>query len=420
MLHLLTESNRDENDLVSLSLDDLARLGAKKLLTEALQLEVSEYIERCKNLVDDNGHRQVVRHGNHKERKITTGAGTITLKAPRVNDRRSGKHFSSRILPPYLRKSANVESILPILYLKGLSGNAFSDALSDLLGSDASGLSASSISALKKRWHEELDQWRKRPIEDHYVYLWADGVNLKIRLGEDKKICLLVIVGVKLDGSKEVVAVESGYRESAQSWKLVFLDLVSRGLTPPLLVIGDGALGLWKALDEIPELKSTRHQRCWVHKIANILDKLPKRLQPKAKQMLHDIMNAEKREDAEAIKDEFAINFEEKYPKAVTSLAKGWDELVTFFDFPAKHWQHIRTTNPIESAFATVKLRTKSTKGSGNAKMAETMALKLLLEAEKRWRKIRGADHLPIILQGGIYRDGILMESASARLVASA
>jgi len=420
MLKLLTDHNNREDDLISLSLDEIARLGAKKLLKQALALEVNEYIERSKILKGDDGLRQVVRNGHGKERKITTGSGTIAVRAPRVNDRRAGHNFYSRILPPYLRKSANVESILPVLYLKGLSGNAFGDALSGLLGEDAGGLSASSISALKKQWYEELDAWRRRAIDEHYVYLWADGVNIKIRIGEDKKLCLLVIVGVTAEGKKQVVAVESGYRESAQAWSMMFKDLFARGLKPPLLIVGDGALGLWKAVDEIPELTTTRSQRCWVHKIANVLDKLPKRLQPKAKQLLHDMMNAETRDDAERSRQSFTGAFHAKYPKAVKSLNEGWGELVTFFDFPAQHWMHIRTTNPIESAFATVKLRTKTTKGSGSPQMAEAMALKLLLEAQKRWNKIRGREQLPIILQGGIYTDGVLVEAPPTRLAAQA
>lgn len=420
MLKLLTDHNRSEDDLISLSLDEIARLGAKKLLTQALALEVNEYIERYKFAQDDKGHRQVVRNGRHKERKVTTGAGTIAVKAPRVNDRREGHGFCSRILPPYLRKSANVESILPILYLKGLSGNAFNDALCGLLGDDAGGLSPSSISVLKKQWFSELESWRQRPITEHYVYLWADGVNIKIRIGEDKKLCLLVIVGVTAEGKKQVVAVESGYRESSQAWSFIFRDLFTRGLKPPLLIIGDGALGLWKAVNDISELATTKSQRCWVHKIANVLHKLPKRLQPKAKQMLHDMMNAKTCDDAISTKQQFDKSFNDKYPKAVASLNEGWDELITFFDFPAQHWLHIRTTNPIESAFATVKLRTKATKGSGSPQMAEAMALKLLLEAAKRWRKIRGQEQLPIILEGGIYTDGILVKSPPTRWAAQA
>ena len=323
MLKLLTDHNNREDDLVSLSLDEIARLGAKKLLKQDLALEVNEYIERSSALRGDDGLRQVVRNGLAKERKITTGSGTISFKAPWVNDRRPGHNFYSRILPPYLHKSANVESILPVLYLKGLSGNAFGDALSGLLGDEAGGLSASSISVLKKQWYEELATWRQRPIAEHFVYLWADGVNIKIRIGEDKKLCLLVIVGVTAEGKKQVVAVESGYRESEQAWTAVFKDLLARGLTPPLLIIGDGALGLWNAIDKLKELATTRSQRCWVHKIRNVLDKLPKRLQPKAKQLLHDIMNAETRDDAERTKQTFSNSFDDKYPKAVKSQNEG-------------------------------------------------------------------------------------------------
>ena len=411
----LLDSCRDENDLVSLSLDELARLGAKKLLAEALDLEVAEYIDRCKDQRDDEGRRLVVRNGMGRERQVTTGAGTLAVRAPRVNDRRDGKKFSSSILPPYLRRSANVESILPLLYLKGLSGNAFQDALCGLLGDEARGLSSSSIASLKKRWCQEAELWRKRAIEEQYVYLWADGVNVKIRLGEDKKLCLLVIIGVTAQGRKRVLAIESGYRESAESWSVVFKDLVQRGLTAPWLIIGDGALGLWKAVDDIPSFQHTRTQRCWVHKIANVLDKLPKRIQPQAKRMLHDMMNAETKHDAEFEQRRFIDTFSSKHPKATSCLQSGWDELVTFFDFPAKHWLHIRTTNPIESSFATIKLRTRSTKGAGSPQMAEVMAFKLMLEAQRRWHRLRGHEEISTVLEGGLYKDGVLVDNSAQR-----
>lgn len=416
MLKLL-DSRRDENDLVSLSLDELARLGAKRLLAEALELEVAEYIERHQDHTDDRNHRLVVRNGSGKERRVTTGAGTLKVKAPRIHDRREGNQFHSSILPPYLRRSANVESILPALYLKGLSGNAFQEALCGLLGEDAGGLSASSISSLKRSWSREAEEWRRRPVAKQYVYLWADGVNVKIRLGEDKKLCLLVIIGVTTTGHKEVLAIEAGYRESAESWKLVFQNLIARGLTPPWLVIGDGALGLWKAIDETPQFEHTRIQRCWVHKIANVLDKLPKRLQPQAKRLLHDMMKADSQHDAMATRKQFEEAFAEKYPKATACLAKDWADMLTFFDFPAAHWQHIRTTNPIESSFATVKQRTRSTKGAGNAQMAEIMAFKLLTDAQKRWHRIRGHEKIQTLIEGGVYKDGVLVDNPSAREV---
>jgi len=415
----LLDSQHDENDLVSLPLDDLARLGAKRLLAEALDLEVSEYIERHRSHTDDQDHRLVVRNGSGRARSITTGAGTLKVKAPRIYDRRKGQQFQSSILPPYLRRSANIESLLPLLYLKGLSGNAFQDALCGLLGDDAGGLSPSSISSLKKSWMREVAEWRKRLITKQYVYLWADGVNVKIRLGEDKKLCLLVLIGVTATGDKEVLAIEAGYRESAESWKLVFTDLIARGLTPPWLIIGDGALGLWKAVDELSQFKHTRSQRCWVHKIANVLDKLPKRLQPQAKRLLHDMMKADNRQSAEETRKQFVESFADKYPKATTCLTTGWENLVSFFDFPAAHWQHIRTTNPIESSFATVKQRTRSTKGAGNATMAEAMAFKLLIEAQKRWHRIRGYEQIQTLIQGGVYKDGILVDKTPSREAAN-
>ena len=414
----LVDSSRDENDIVSLSLDELARLGAKKLLAEALQLEVTEYIEANGSAVDEDGHRLVVRNGQARERRVTTGAGTIAVKAPRVDDRRAGQKFSSSILPPYLRKSANVESVLPALYLKGLSGNSFSEALADLLGENASGLSPSSISSLKKRWIAERDLWRKRRLNRRYVYVWADGVNVKIRIGEDKKLCLLVLIGATESGNKEVIAIEAGYRESAESWSILFRDILSRGFEAPMLMIGDGALGLWKAVSDMPEFEHTRTQRCWVHKIANVLDKLPKRLQPQAKRMLHDMMNAARASDAEVVKREFNDAFADRYPKASKCLDTGWSNLITHFDFPAGHWSHIRSTNPIESMFATIKLRTRTTKGAGNPTMAEVMAFKLAKEAQKRWRRLNALADLHKLVEGAVYKDGNLRyESGESREV---
>jgi transposase-like protein len=266
------------------------------------------------------------------------------------------------------------------------------------------GLSSSSIAALKKSWKADLEAWRKRPILDDFVYIWADGVNVKVRLGEDKKRCLLVLVGVNDKGEKKLLAVEGGYRESAENWKVVFNDLIRRGLKPPLAIIGDGALGLWAGLEKIPEFTETKELRCWVHKISNILNHFPKRLQPVVKRKLHDMMHAERKSDAAIVKKEFTEDFGEKYPKAIASLEESWVELTAFFDFPALHWQYLRTTNPIESTFATVKLRTRTTKGAGNQEVAETMAFKLLLEAEKRWRKLQGYKQIPGLLRGDLYR----------------
>jgi len=413
MIKLVSKREPNENDPLSLSLDELARIGAKKLLSVALDLEVQEYMDQCSHLRDSNGHQAIVRNGSAKERKVLLGSGVVSIKAPRVNDKREGFKYTSNILPPYLRKSPNIASVLPVLYLKGLSGNAFKEALKDLFGENASGLSASSISILKKTWIKEMEQWHKRKIEDEFVYLWADGVYSKIRIGEDKKLSLLVVMGVTTKGVKKVLAIESGYRESKESWKMVFNDLVRRGLNSPHIIIADGALGLWSAVKEIKEFRATKEQRCWVHKIANILDKLPKRIQPKAKSLLHEMMNSETEKDSEVVFKNFQQDFHQKYPKAVKCLVDDWDKLTPFFSFPAEHWQHIRTSNPIESAFATVKLRTKSSKGAGSKQMAEVMAFKLLLEAEKRWKRIRGFHEIENLIQGSVYKDGEIIESIS-------
>lgn len=415
MLKLVSESTPNENSILSMSLDSLAREGAKRLLAHALDLEVAEYINSHKNQLDANGRRLVVRNGSSKSRKITTGAGTFEIAAPRINDKRENQKFVSNIIPPYLRKSKNVESLLPLLYLKGLSGNAFFETLSGLLGENAGGLSSSSISALKKAWKRDQQEWSNQKIEDEFVYLWADGVNVKVRLGEDKKLCLLVLVGVNQDGIKKVIAIQGGYRESAENWKLVFNNLIRRGLKPPLAIIGDGALGLWSAISQIPEFEEVKEQRCWVHMIANVLNVFPKRMQMIVKKQLHDMMQAERKSDAAITLKEFKEDFEEKYPKAVGKLEKNWGELTAFFDLPAIHWQYLRTTNPIESTFATVKLRTRTTKGAGNKEIAETMAFKLLMEAEKKWRKLQGYKKIPGLLKGDLYKDGILVNIEDQR-----
>lgn len=416
MLKVVTATNSDCQEITT-TLDEIARQGAQRLLTEALQREVADYVDRHKNERDEEGHALVVRNGKAKTRKITVGSGTFEVEAPRVNDRREGRRFTSNILPPYLRKSANVESLLPVLYLKGLSGNAFQEALVNILGEGVSGLSPASISALKKSWERDFQEWKFQKITDRFVYVWADGVNVKIRLGEDKKLCLLVVLGVTEQGEKKLLAVEPGYRESTESWSFVLRDLKKRGLNCPLLVIGDGALGFWAALREI--FPDATEARCWVHKIANVLDKLPKRNQPKAKELLHEMMYAETEADAVEARKVFEIAFEVKYPKAVERITKDWRELTRHFSFPAHHWSHIRSTNPIESIFATVKLRTRTTKGAGNAKVAATMAFKLMMEAQKKWRRINGVEELTRLLSGVAYKDGIVVTAESHREVAT-
>lgn len=396
-----------------LSLDEIAREGARRLLIHCLNLEVEEYINQHKDCVDEKGRRQVVRNGVGRPRTITTGCGAMTIQAPRVNDKREGQKFISKILPPYLRRSPKIESLLPVLYLKGLSTNDFQSALSEFLGKGTMGLSAASITKLKRVWEAEFSKWRKRPITKNYVYLWADGVNVEVRLGEDDKRCLLVVIGVTEDGQKEVLAVEGGYRESKDSWRAVLNSLIARGLKAPLLAVGDGALGFWAALRECEGFRTTKEQRCWVHKIANVLDKLPKRLQPKAKEMLHEMMRAETEEVAEKERDQFVQLLSDKYPKAVECLMKDWSRLTTFFAFPAAHWVHLRTTNPIESAFATVKLRTRVTKGAGSKTAAEVMAFKLLTECEKTWRRINAPEEIKNLLWGVAYKEGVVVGDGS-------
>jgi putative transposase len=391
------------------SLDELAREGARRMIAAALELEVEEYTEKLRHLRDENGHALVVRNGKAKPRTVSLGAGPVELQAPRVDDRRPDHRFTSRILPPYMRRSPRLDDALPVLYLCGLSSGDFEEAIPVLLGADAAGFSPSTITRLTRVWQEEQEGWCKRPLEGkEYVYIWADGVYFGIRLGEDKQLACLVVVGVLPDGTKEVIALQDGYRESTDSWLSLLRDLKRRGMPAPRLAIGDGALGFWSALRQV--YSGTKEQRCWVHtpalaggarEIANILDKLPKRVQPRAKDMLHEIMYAPDRQSALEDIERFSQEFEAKYPKAVACLLKDQDELLTFFDFPAEHWIHLRTTNPIESTFSTVKARTKRTKGAGSPKAGLAMAFKLLLGAERRWRKIN-APHLVALVRAGV------------------
>ena len=394
-----------------ISLDDLAREGALRMIAAALEAEVEEYVASFAQERDDDGRRLVVRNGKARERKLTVGSGTLAITAPRVNDKRvdeEGKRqkFSSRILPAYARRSPKVTEVLPILYLHGLSTGDFGPALRDLLGEDASGLSASSIQRLTEAWQAEHAAFRTRELRFHrYAYLFVDGVNVAVRLGEDSKLCLLVVIGVREDGCKELLAVEDGYRESEDSWAAVFRDLKDRGMNEPRLMTGDGALGAWAALRNV--FPATREQRCWVHKTANVLDSLPKRLQPRAKNLLHEMAEAPSRADARNALERFRVEFEAKYPKAVAKLDKDWDALTAFYDFPAEHWRHLRTTNPIESSFATVKLRTKVTKGAGSKKAALAMAYKLLDAAQERWRRVNGHELVSDVLDGANFKDGV-------------
>jgi putative transposase len=393
----IPDSIRDE---IHHSLDELVRLGAQRMLAMALQAEVDDYIRRY-GAQDENDLALVVRNGHARERTIQCGAGELQVRAPRVHDRRAGHRFTSSILPPYMRKSPRLEEAVPVLYLRGLSTGDFQEALSALLGAEAvAGFSATTVTRLLQVWQEEYKAWRKRPLDaTGYTYIWADGVHFGIRLEEDKRLAALVIIGVRPDGRKEVLALEDGYRESTESWTTLLRDLKRRGLPAPKLAVADGALGFWAALRDIyPE---TDEQRCWVHKLANVLDKLPKRLQPRAKSHLHEIMRAPDRPTARAELVRFQEEYEAKYPKAVACLTKDTDRLFTFMDYPGAHWIHLRSTNAIESTFATVKARTRVTKGAGSRDAGLAMAFKLLTQAEKRWRRVNAA-HLVALVQAGV------------------
>jgi putative transposase len=394
------------------TLDTLAREGARRMIAAALEVEVEEYVAALVDEVDEDGKRLVVRNGRARERKVTIGSGTVAIRAPRINDKRvdeetgERERFGSKILPAYARRSPKVTDVLPILYLRGLSTGDFQPALRDLLGEDASGLSSSSIQRLTTSWQAEHTAFRQRELRFHrYAYLFVDGVHMSVRLGEDDRLCLLVVIGVREDGEKELLAVEDGYRESTDSWSAVFRDLKARGMNEPKLVTGDGALGAWAALRNV--FPTAREQQCWVHKTANVLDALPKRLQPRAKSLLHEMAEAPARADAKAALERFREEFDAKYPKAVAKLDRDWDALTAFFDFPAEHWRHLRTTNPIESSFATVKLRTRVTKGAGSKAAALGMAYKLLDAAQERWRRFNGHELVADVLDGVTFKDGI-------------
>ncbi len=380
--------------------------GARELLTKAVQAELTEFLSQYQDETDERGRRAVVRNGYLPERELMTGIGPVVMKVPKTRDRSGqGIHFRSELLPPYIKRTKSVATVLPWLYLKGLSSGDFSEALASLLGEDAKGLSAGTISRLKQSWTQDYHAWRKRDLtKRRYVYLWADGIYFHVR-SDDARQCILVIIGVTDEGNKEFLAIEDGYRESEQSWGELLLDLKHRGCNTPELAIGDGALGFWKALKKV--FGQTRTQRCWVHKTANILNKLPKGMQAKAKQHLQDIWMASTRADAQRAFDGFIRTYQDKYPKATECLEKDRDELLTFYDFPAEHWVHIRTSNPIESTFATVRLRTAKTRGCVSRTTILTMVFKLGLSAETGWRKLRGFRQLADVINNVKFIDGI-------------
>jgi len=403
-------------------LTEVLRDGARALLAHAVEAEVADFLGGHADKLTDDGHRRLVRHGHLPEREIMTGIGPVAVRCPRVRDRAADGgeriRYSSAILPPYARRSKSLEVLIPVLYLKGISTGDFEEALAALLGKDAGGLSASTIARLKEAWIDEHARWRERELSaKRYVYAWADGIYVQARLEDDAQ-CLLVIIGATAEGKKELVGLADGIRESAQSWKELLLDLKRRGLTiDPQLAVADGALGFWKAIDEV--WPKTRAQRCWVHKTANVLNKLPKSLQIKAKGALQDIWMAETRKAAENALDAFIATYGAKYEKAVECLTKDRDTLFAFYDFPAEHWKHLRTTNPIESTFATVRHRTIRSRGCLSNKTALAMIFKLAQAAEKSWHRLRGHNQLQKVILGVKFNDGIEVVRSQAQAAAA-
>ena len=417
------EDSTVSSNIVSISsrdaLNEILQQGAQQMLASAIENEVADYLKGHADQRDENGRRLVVRNGYLPAREIQTGIGQVAVRQPRVNDKRvdeQGQHqrFTSKILPPYLRRTKSLDELIPWLYLRGISTGDFTEALEALLGPQAKGLSATNIVRLKESWQQEWKSWSQRSLEGkRYVYVWADGIHFNIRLEDpgNNKQCILVLMGATEEGRKELIAISDGYRESTQSWRELLLEAKQRGLAvDPKLATGDGALGFWAALREL--YPATREQRCWVHKTANVLNKLPKSIQARAKSMLQEIWMAETRQQANRAFDLFIESFEAKYPKAVACLVKDRDVLLTFYDFPAEHWVHLRTTNPIESTFATVRLRTARTKGCGSRMACLTMVFKLARCAEKHWRRLNGAALLPQVIQGVTFVDGLKKEAA--------
>ena len=398
-------------------LHELLRQGARDLIAKAVEAELATFLAQYADQRLDDGRQAVVRNGYLPERTVQTGIGDVSVQVPKVRDRSGGGAcFNSSLLPPYLKRARSIEELIPWLYLKGISTGDYQEALAALLGDQAKGLSANTVSRLKQKWEAEHAEWRQRDLADRrYVYWWADGVYSNVRM--DDRLCLLVIIGVTEQGRKELVAVEDGFRESADSWETLLTGLRERGLTTaPKLAVGDGAMGFWAALNKIyPE---TDHQRCWVHKTANVLNKLPKSVQPKVKADLHDIWMAETRGEAHKAFDRTLKRFEAKYPKAMACLAKDRDELLAFYDYPAEHWVHIRTTNPIESTFATVRLRSKRSRNCGSRATTLAMVFKLLQSAEKRWKRIKGFRKLELVVNNVRFQDGEQVTDQSDRTAA--
>ena len=405
---VLNIKNPESCDLLT----ELIRSGAQRLIAEAIEIEVESFIEAISDRLSD-GRARVVRNGYLPERSLMTGVGHVPVKVPRVRDRGEGEekiHFQSTLIPPYMRRSATIEKMLPLLYLKGISERDFVEVLSPIFGESASNLSPGVISRLKSCWEEELITFSNQPLTGkRWVYWWVDGVSFPAR--DEERRCVLVVVGVNEQGKKELITLQDGFRESTESWLTLLRDLKNRGIIPPKLVIGDGALGFWSAVTQVfPE---AAHQRCWFHKMGNVLDKLPKSQQVRAKSMLQEIWMAATRKEAYKAFDAFVAEYKAKYPKATECLEKDKDALLTFYDFPAEHWVHIRTTNPIESTFATVRNRTYKVKGAFSSKTIVTMTFKLIQSAEKRWIRLRGFHHLDKVIRGVPFKDGILVKNES-------
>lgn len=399
----------NEGESFSDALSELIRTGARQMIAQAVEAELVEFLEHYRSLRDEQGRQAVVRNGYLPQRTVMSGVGEVQIQVPKIRDRNgSGIKFNSLLLPPYLKRSQSVEEVLPWLYLKGISTGDFSEALAALLGPQATGISASTISRLKRQWSQEHQVWQGRSLANkRYVYVWADGVYFNIR--NDERQCILVLIGVSDTGEKELLGLESGYRESELSWKPLLLRVQDQGLSiAPELAIGDGALGFWNALAQV--FPTTQVQRCWVHKTANVLNCLPKSQQPTAKSALHEIYMAATREDALVAFKRFIKTYDAKYPKACECLNKDKEVLLAFYDFPAEHWSHIRTTNPIESTFATVRLRTNKTRGCVSSEGIVPFVFKLMESAQNRWHRIRGFKRLAEVIEGVNFKDGIRVE----------
>ncbi|MFD5569434.1 IS256 family transposase [Streptomyces cadmiisoli] len=414
---MLSVVNEDGTTETASLIDEIVREGARRMLAAALEAEVNQYIAELAAEIDGRGHRLVVRNGHHRPRTVVTAAGPVEVTAPRVNDKRvdgatgERKRFSSKILPPWCRKSPKISEVLPLLYLHGLSSGNFVPALQQFFGS-AAGLSPATVTRLTKHWSADHAAFQGRDLSDRdLVYVWADGVHPKVRLGQAHS-CVLVLLGVRVDGTKELIALAEGLRESAESWADLLRDCRRRGMRDPELVVGDGAMGLWKALAEV--FPAARHQRCWVHKARNVTNALPKSAQPGATKAMQEIYNAEDRTHAEKAIEAFARTYGAKWPKAVAKITDDRDELLAFYNFPAEHWMHLRTTNPIESTFFTVKLRTKVTRGAGSPAAALAMVFKLVESAQARWRAITGAHLVALVRAGARFENGVLVEHPAA------